>query len=86
MFDASDANGDGLLDLAEYTHMMEAFRAKQVEKGLYVDPRPNYIQDGYALGNRITPGTDGISYEEFQIAGGVIMKKMQELKAEGGFE
>ena len=85
MFSDADANGDGVLDEAEYRVFMAAGVAKGRSEGHFVDDSEEKIARGYALGNRVTPGVEGVSMADIGATMPIYHAKFNELKAADGF-
>ena len=67
MNDAFEAAGpvDGRLDEAKYTTWVNTLQDASENRGNYEDRRPEQVTKAYALLNRITPDSDGISMADF---------------------
>ena len=64
-FKAADSNGDGLLDLAEFTDFRDKMQAKMVERGAVpFEQDADSLKAIYDIHNSVTPETDGISANE----------------------
>ena len=79
-FDRADANGDGVLDLAEYT----TFHNGQIEtwrsRGHFVDAREDQIAITFEILNEYNPETQGISEADYLTMMGIWMGKFEALK------
>ena len=84
MFADADANGDGVLDEAEYRNWMAAATAKGRSEGHYVDDSEEKLQRTWALANRVTPGVEGISMSDMFAPMPLYHAKFNELKAADG--
>ena len=84
MFSDADANGDGVLDEAEFRVFMAATTAKARSEGHYVDDSEAKIARSFALANRVTPGVDGCSMSDMFAPMTLYHTKFEELKAADG--
>ena len=84
MFSDADANGDGVLDEAEYRVWMAAATAKGRSEGHFVDDSEEKIARTFALANRVTPGVDGISMSDMFAPMALYHAKFNELKTADG--
>ena len=84
MFADADANGDGVLDEAEYRTFCAAGVAKGRSEGHYVDDSEEKFARSYALANRVTPGVDGVSMADLGATMPIYHTKFNELKAADG--
>ena len=79
-FVRADANGDGLLDLAEYTNFhngqIETWRAR----GHYVDAREDQIAIEFQIFNEYNTETQGISWDDYLTMVGIWAGKSEALK------
>ena len=79
-FAEADANGDGVLDLAEYT----TFHNKQIatwrERGHFVDAREDQIGITFQILDEYNTETQGISEADYLTMMGIWMGKFEELK------
>ena len=84
MFGDADANGDGVLDEAEYRVFCAAGVAKGREEGNYVDDSEEKFARSYALANRVTAGVEGVSMADIVATMPIYHAKFNELKAADG--
>ena len=84
MFGDADANGDGVLDEAEYRVFCAAGVAKGRSEGHFVDDSEEKFARSYALANQITAGVDGISMADLGATMPIYHAKFAELKAADG--
>ena len=64
-FVASDADGNGVLNLEEWLVYMTKLNDNAKANGHYVDESEDTPRKMYALANRINPATEGVSEPEF---------------------
>ena len=84
MFADADANGDGVLDEAEYRAWMAAAAVKARSEGHYVDDSEAKIVRSFAIGNRVTPGVEGMSMADMYVGMPIYHAKFNELKTADG--
>ena len=84
MFSDADANGDGVLDEAEFRVFMAASTAKARQEGHYVDDSEEKIVRSFGLAQRVTPGVDGASMSDMFAPMALYHAKFNELKAADG--
>ena len=84
MFSDADANGDGVLDEAEFRAFSAASFVKARSEGHYVDDSEEKIARSFALANRVTAGVDGISMSDMFAPMALYHAKFNELKAADG--
>ena len=86
MNDAFEAAGpvDGRLDEAKYNVWINTIQDASANRGNFEDRRPEQMSKTYALLNRITPDSDGISMGDFNAVMGPWMAVMGECKAAAG--
>ena len=86
MNDAFEAAGpvDGRLDEAKYNVWINTIQDASANRGNFEDRRPEQMTKTYALLNRITPDSDGISMGDFNAVMGPWMAVMGECKAAAG--
>ena len=80
-FQASDADGDGRLNLAEYKVYMEKQMENARELGTYVEPAAGHWDREYALYNQIVGGEEGFTFGESLALIGRTLGVVRELKA-----
>ena len=80
-FAAADANGDGLLDAAEFEVFIAAMEQRERDAGYGTDPCPGHTAKMYATMNGITGGDDGIKLDQFFAGMGAYMAEWNTLKA-----
>ena len=81
-FVASDADGDGRLNLEEWKVWIGGLRAKQAERGEFGDNREGNTEKWYAINNKIDPSQEGIALADFMISMGVASKHNFKVMAE----
>ena len=84
MFSDADANGDGVLDEAEFRVFMAATAVYARAEGHFVDDSEAKIVRSFALAQRVTPGVDGISMSDMFAPMAMYHAKFNELKAADG--
>ena len=84
MFADADANGDGVLDLAEFQAFSRAGVAKGRSEGHFVDDSEEKMARSYAIANQITPGVDGVSMADMGASMPIYHTKFNELKTADG--
>ena len=72
---------DGRLDEAKYVAWIKAIQAKGQARGNFEDSREEPMKRTYAILNRITAGSDGVSMDDFNAVMGPWMAIYSELKA-----
>ena len=77
IFDATDVNGDGKLDLAEYKVFDDAINKSAIDDGKWVETK-NQDEDYTNILNAIGEG-EGISFAELKAVWGPWMAKFKEL-------
>ena len=75
---------DGRLDEAKYVAWIKAIQAKGEARGNFEDGREESMKRTYAILNRITAGSDGVSMDDFNSVMGPWMAIFGELKAAAG--
>ena len=75
---------DGRLDEAKYVAWIKAIQAKGEARGNFEDSREEPMKRTYAILNRITAGSDGVSMDDFNSVMGPWMAIFGELKAAAG--
>ena len=75
---------DGRVDEAKYIGWIKAMQAKSAARGNFEDTREEPMKRTYAILNRITAGSDGVSMEDFNAVMGPWMTIIGELKAAAG--
>ena len=75
---------DGRVDEAKYIGWIKAMQAKSAARGNFEDTREEPMKRTYAILNRITAGSDGVSMEDFNAVMGPWMTIVGELKAAAG--
>ena len=85
-FAAADANGDGVLDLAEYTVFHNGQIATWKARGHFVDEREDQIAATFGILDDFNGETQGISEADYMAMMGIWMAKFEALKhtVEGG--
>ena len=73
-FATADANGDGKLNLAEFTTFMGKMKADEIAKGSWWNPADTFIPEMYALHNRHSK-EDGVTLDEFEATMGIWIEK-----------
>ena len=84
MFADADANGDGVLDEAEFRAFTTAGVVKGRSEGHFVDDSEEKLARSYALANRMTPGVEGVSMADMGKCMPLYHAKFAELKAADG--
>ena len=84
MFSDADANGDGVLDEQEFRVWMAAAAAKARSEGHFVDDSEEKLVRSFAIGNRVTPGVDGLSMSDMFAPMALYHAKFNELKTADG--
>ena len=82
-FDAQSP-ADGRLDEAKYVAWIKAIQAKGEARGNFEDSREEPMKRTYAILNRITAGSDGVSMDDFNAVMGPWMAIFGELKTAAG--
>ena len=82
-FDAQSP-ADGRLDEAKYVAWIHAIQTKSAARGNFEDNREEPIKRTFAILNRITPDSPGVSMDDFNMVMGVWMGMFAELKAGAG--
>ena len=82
-FDAQSP-ADGRLDEAKYVAWIKAIQAKGEARGNFEDSREEPMKRTYAILNRITAGSDGVSMDDFNAVMGPWMAIFTELKTAAG--
>ena len=75
---------DGRVDEAKYCAWIKAMQAKSSARGNFEDTREDPMKRAYAILNRITAGSDGVSMGDFNSVMGPWMAIFGELKAAAG--
>ena len=75
---------DGRLDEAKYVAWIKAIQAKGEARGNFEDSREEPMKRTYAILNRITAGSDGVSMDDFNAVMGPWMAIFTELKTAAG--
>ena len=75
---------DGRLDEAKYVAWIKAIQAKGEARGNFEDSREEPIKRTYAILNRLTAGSDGVSMDDFNSVMGPWMVIFGELKTAAG--
>ena len=75
---------DGRLDEAKYVAWIKAIQAKGEARGNFEDSREEPMKRTYAILNRITAGSDGVSMDDFNAVMGPWMAIFGELKTAAG--
>ena len=79
-FGAADANGDGLLDLAEYAVFHNQQLATWKARGHFVDEREDQVALTFGILDAYNTETPGISLADYLTMMGVWMSKFEALK------
>ena len=79
-FAAADANGDGILDLAEYTVFHRGQIATWKARGHFVDEREEQIGVTFSILDDFNTETAGISEPDYLAMMGIWMGKFESLK------
>ena len=79
-FGAADANGDGLLDLAEYTVFHNQQLATWKARGHFVDEREEQVALTFGILDAFNTETAGITLADYHTMMGVWMAKFEALK------
>ena len=79
-FGTADANGDGVLDLAEYTVFHNGQLATWRARGHFVDDRPEQVGLTFGILDDFNTETQGISLADYLTMMGVWMSKFEALK------
>ena len=64
-FQASDSDGDGRLNLAEYRVFLQKSKERAEAKSQWYSRPPTYADDTYALYNEMNPQQEGIAFQEW---------------------
>ena len=75
---------DGRVDEAKYIAWIKAMQAKSSARGNFEDSREEPMKRTYAILNRLTAGSDGVSMDDFNSVMGPWMAIFGELKAAAG--
>ena len=84
IFAQADANGDGVLDAAEYEEYQRLNNEEAAREGNWSDDRPGRAAQSYAIMNQVNPERDGCSMQEVFSVYGPYMAKWTELKTADG--
>ena len=74
-FQAADANGDGCLDLAEWTVFRNQQSAKYGERGHFMDEREEQIGLSFGIMDDFNTETTGVSLQDYLSMFGIWMHK-----------
>ena len=72
---------DGRLDEAKYIAWIKAMQVRSAARGNFEDNREEPMKRSFAILNRITPGSEGVSMDDFNAVMGPWMTIYSELKA-----
>ena len=75
---------DGRVDEAKYVAWVKAMMARDAARGNFADDREDEIKKAYPILNRITPGSEGVSIDDFNSVMGTWMGIFAELKTAAG--
>ena len=75
---------DGRLDEAKYVAWIKAIQEKGRARGNFEDDREEPMKRTFAILNRLTPGSEGVSMDDFNSVMGPWMAIFGELKAAAG--
>ena len=75
---------DGCIDEAKYIAWIKALQARSAARGNFEDNREEPMKRSFAILNRITPGSDGVSMADFNAVMGPWMAIYGELRAADG--
>ena len=80
MWEASDANADGLLDEAEYKVFCQKERDYVASTGNYSQEKDGYVCKLYAICNDVNPTTPAVAMADYLSVMGVYMQKWEAIK------
>ena len=85
-FQASDANGDGRLDLEEYRVFLLKAKERAAAKNQWYSRPETYADDTYALYNGMDSQQEGFTFQEWQAYMGKFMAIYREIAAADGHQ
>ena len=85
-FQASDANGDGRLDLEEYRAFLLKAKERAAAKNQWYSRPETYADDTYALYNGMDSQQEGFTFQEWQAYMGKFMAIYREIAAADGHQ
>ena len=84
IYNQADANGDGVLDTAEFEVYQQLNNEEAAREGQWSDDRPGRAAQSYAIINQVNPDREGCSLQEVFAMFGPYMAKWTELKTADG--